>query len=573
MANDHNETEKYESPFNKHSLTDDEAESVPTLGLGSNNSDDNDWIPQTDDDYNQSPFAGLSLYAEEDQDFSDLPGLDAPPLEELSLNSTPVTPQAPVAPAPPPPTQPLAPPDPVLPLSVADPIKQPVFPQRSVSDMAPEELEETLIVGGFSLNSGDSQYKQEEGMLNYMIKSALLDQVSAIHIEPQDRYLRIRNRIDGVLHQKTALPQNLGMPMLARLKQLCALNADNTDKPQHNRVQASFNDQEFELGLATFPTIWGENMVISFRPKQKQAHELLRLDRVGLSPVKLWRLQKTLNQPGGLLIVTGPARSGKTTTLYAILTALNLLTRSIVTAENPMEHTLTGITQGSWTPQSGQSYIDLIQSMSYLDPDVLMVSQLDSPETIEATVEQALTGAKVLTSYHSFDTMGALLRLLSQGLEAYLIASSNVTLLSQRLVRKLCPNCRQADTPPRGFLDVLGLTGVEPEAFRVYRARGCSECNQVGYSGQTAIHEMLVLNESLRGALLDHAPAGTIRDLARNEAKLVTMAEDGYYKAVEGITSLSEIQRVAFINEFDSKAPWGAEKIHAVCKGDDKSFL
>ena len=524
---------------------------------------------------NQSALPGL--YTEEEQDYSHLPSLSAPPLEEEldfshlpSLSAPPLEEEIE-------PTQPAAPVQPAAssspPQETAPPVtpKTPPIPQRSVTELAPEELEETLIVGDFCLNSGDSQYKQEESMLNYMIKSALMDRVSAIHIEPQDKYLRIRNRIDGVLHQKTALPQNLGMPMLARLKQLCALNAEDTHKPQHNRVQAKFNEQEFDLGLATYPTSWGESMVISLRPKQKQAHELLRLDKIGLSPNTFGLLQKTLNQPGGLLIITGPARSGKTTTLYAILSALNLLTRSIVTAENPMEHMLTGITQGNWTPKSGQTYAELIHSMSYLDPDVLMVSQLDSPETLEATVEQALMGSKVLTSYHSFDTMGALLRLLSQGLESYLVASSNITLMSQRLVRKLCQHCRQADTPPRDFLDVLGLTAADPEAYPVYRARGCSECNQVGYSGQTAIHEIMVFNEALRRALLDNESAANIRDIARKETQMVTMAEDGYAKSIAGITSLSEVQRVAFINEFDSKDPWESEKIYSICKGEYKN--
>ncbi|MBT9544101.1 MAG: Flp pilus assembly complex ATPase component TadA [Candidatus Sericytochromatia bacterium] len=511
-----------------------------------------------------SPFAGLSLYAEEDEYQEE--DEDLPPFMRAQAQKAETKPE-PVAHSVPETTQAKA-----APTAPAVPVAPPI-PQRAAAELAPEELQETLIVGGFSLNSGDSQYKQEESMLNYLIKNALVDQVSAIHIEPMDRYIRVRYRIGGVLQQKTALPPNLGMPMLARLKQLCALNAEMVTTPQQNRVHASFNEQEFELGLATYPTAWGENMVMSLRQKQKSANDVLRLDSIGLSPLNLWRLQKLLGQPGGLTIVTGPARSGKTTTLYAALNALNLLSRSIVTAENPLEHLIMGITQGNWSPENGESYPDLIRAMSHLDPDVLMVSQLDSPETVEATVDQALTGAKVLTSYHSFDTMGALLRLGVQGLESYLIASSNVTLISQRLVRKLCPHCRHADSPPKEFLDVLGLKGVHPKSFQVYWARGCSECNQMGYLGQTTLQEMLVLNESMREAILEHQPAARIRELARQEGKLVTMAEDGYFKATEGITSLSEVQRVAFVNEFDAKSPWEAEKILKVCKGEDQSYL
>lgn len=438
----------------------------------------------------------------------------------------------------------------------------------------PKQLEETLIVGDISLSSPDGKYKQEEGMLNYLIKNALLDQASAIHVEPQDKYLRVRYRINGVLVQKTALPQNLGMPMLARLKQVCALNAEKIQVPQRNRVHAKFNEKEFELSIATYPCTWGENMVLNIRQQQgANSTELLHLERTGLSPLNLRRLQKQLNQPGGLLIVTGPTRSGKTTTEYAALNYLNLLTRSIVTAENPVEILLTGVAQGNWTPESGLSFADLIQSMSYMDPDVLMVSDMDTPEALKATVEIALSGAKVISAYTSFDTMGALLRLASQGLEAFLIASSNVTLLSQRLVRKLCPHCKVQDLASREFLDVLGLTAVASDAHQLYWPRGCQHCNQIGYLGQTAIHEMLICNESIRAAILDHQPAATIRDLARSEGKLVTMAEDGYFKAVHGLTSLFEIQRVAFINEFDSKMPWSAEKIIKTCNGEDSSFL
>lgn len=521
--------------------------------------DESDWMQQSVETYT-SPFAGLSLYAEEGED-------NPPPEPETAaLAESVAAPVAPAAPATPAEAAPAEPP--------AAP-KTPVAPQRTVTELAPEELQENLIVGDFSLNSGDSQYKQEESMLNYLIKNALLDQASAIHIEPQDRYLRLRYRIGGVLQQKTALPQNLGMPMLARLKQLCALHTETTQSPQRNRVQARFNDKEFELGIATYPSIWGENMVLNIRPKRgANPTELLRLENTGLSPLYLRRFQKLLSQPGGLVIVTGPAREGKTTTLYAALNHLNLLTRSIVTAESPVEHVLTGIIQGNWTPENETSYAEMIKSMSFLDPDVLMVSELDSPETLEATIELALSGAKVITTYPSFDTMGALSRLVSQGLRNYLIASNNLTVVSQRLVRKLCQECKQQETPKREILDMLGLTAVDPEAFPVYRARGCATCNQVGYSGQTALHEILVINESIRTGLLDrHFSATTLRELAHSEAKLVSMAEDGYYKAVEGITSLAEVQRVAFINEADAHEPREAEKIHKVCRGEDKRFL
>lgn len=440
----------------------------------------------------------------------------------------------------------------------------------------PEVLEDTLIVGGVSLASKDAEpaHKQQQGMLNYLIKNALLDQATAIHIEPQGAFLRVRYRIDGVLTQKTSLPANLGNPMVARLKQITALNPDAQDLPQRNRVQASFNDQAMELSIATYPGVHGETMVLTLRQKQSNSRAVpMNLEQTGCSPLSLWRLKKALSKPGGLVFFSGPARSGKTTTAYAALNALNLLTCSIATAESPIEQTLTGITQGNWTPESGVTYPEMIRSMSFLDPDILMVSEVDTPETLEAVVELALGGAKVITSFSSFDTMGTLLRLSALGLNNFLIASSNVTLVSQRLVRKLCPQCKQEDHPHEDYLKFLGLSQVDPEAAKVGHPRGCQACNQLGYVGQTAIHEILVINDAIREAILENAPAAHIRNLARTDGRLISMAEDGYAKAVAGITTLAEVQRVAFINEYDSQQGRSAEEILAACSAQNQEFL
>ncbi|MGE3726915.1 MAG: GspE/PulE family protein [Candidatus Sericytochromatia bacterium] len=434
--------------------------------------------------------------------------------------------------------------------------------------------QQTLTVGGVNLYVNEAQRKQEETVVNFLFKNALKDRASDIHIEPQEKYLRIRYRIDGVLHHKTDLPQDLAGPMLSRLKQLSALNPENTLGHQRNRVQATLMDRQMELGVATYPSLWGETMVLNIHERQSSSQELLlNLERTGFSPLCLHRYQKLLNQPGGLIILTGPARSGKTSTLYASINYLNQQNRSIMTAENPIEMQVPGTVQGQWTSQRGDSFAEMIRSMSFLDPDILMVSQLESPDILEATTELALTGAKVITSYPAFDATGALLRLANQGLESYLIASSHVAVLSQRLVRRLCPDCKRPEPPSRELLDLLGLVSVAPEAYPLYQPVGCANCLQHGYKGQIAIHELLIINEAIREAILDRKPAATIRGIARTEAKLVSMAEDGYFKAVQGLTSLNEVQRVAFVNEYDSQTPWEAEEIHAICLGQESEFL
>lgn len=432
---------------------------------------------------------------------------------------------------------------------------------------APLIVEDSLIVGGVSLSSGKSQYQQQEGMLNYLIKNALTDQASAIHLEPQGAFIRVRYRINGVLNQKTALPANLGMPMVARLKQICGLDSSNTTLPQRNRVQASFNDRQLELGLATYPGAHGETMVMILRQKHvTQQAPFLQLEQAGFSPGNLWRYKKGLGQPGGLVIVTGPTRSGKTCTAYATLNHLNLLTRSLSTAESPIEVTLPGINQGNWTAESGISFAEMIRSMADLDADALMIGELDSQETIAACVELALDGAKVVTNYSSFDSMGALLRLKTLGLEPFFIAGGHLLLISQRLVRKLCPSCRHQEPANKELLQQLGLTGIDADTQPVWTARGCPECQQVGYLGQSVLHEVMSINEAMREALLNQQPSAQIRALARGEGQLISMAEDGYYKAVEGITSLAEVQRVASINEYDSRSPRSTEELLGLCR-------
>ncbi|MEZ0369148.1 MAG: GspE/PulE family protein [Candidatus Sericytochromatia bacterium] len=455
----------------------------------------------------------------------------------------------------------------VEPAAAAQPAAQPA------AAAPPAQRSQTVSVGGASLQTGSGQRTQEDQVVSFLIKNALKDRATDIHIEPQEKHVRIRYRIDGILHHKTDLPTHLGPPMLTRLKELCRLNPALAEH-QRGQVESHFNGQDLELRVATYPSLWGENMVLQIQEKESTNREfLLNLDRIGFSPLYLLRYQNILTQPGGLIILTGPARSGKTATLYASINYLNQQNRSIVTAENPVEMPVPGTIQGGWKSDSGKSFADMIHSMLHLDPDILMVSEIEDATTLEAVVEVALTGAKVITSYPAFDATGALLRLNRMGLENFLIAASNITVLSQRLVRRLCDQCRQPHTPSQDTFNRLGLVDVSPESFTFYKPGGCEACGQHGYRGQIAIHELLQINEAIREAILDHKPAATIRGIARTEAKLVSMAEDGLFKAIEGLTSLEEIQRVAFVNEYDSQTPWQAEEIFRICKGLEAEFI
>ncbi len=434
--------------------------------------------------------------------------------------------------------------------------------------------ESTPQVGGVNVYTDADQRRQEDKVVHFLLKSALKDRADNIHIEPLENSLRIRYRIDGVLHHKTDLPQDLAGPLVKRLKELCGLNTAQERHPQRNRVKANLLEQEMELSMATFPCHWGEIVALSIKAQQSETYErLFNLDRIGFSPLYLRRFQQQLQQPGGLLIMTGPARSGKTTSLYASIRYLNEQNRSILTAENPVEHLITGTQQSSWDANSDGSYAEHIQAMGHLDPDILMVSDISSAASLQATVALALSGAKVLTAFPAFDATGALLRLSKMGLEDYLIASSHITVLSQRLVRRLCNACKLPHTPHPDIFHQLGLVDVDPATLQFWGPRGCEQCQQRGYQGLIAIHELLALNEAIREAVLDHKPAATIRGIARTEAKLVSMAEDGFYKAIEGITSIEEIQRMAFVNEYDAQTPWEAEEIRSICAGLEPEFL
>lgn len=417
--------------------------------------------------------------------------------------------------------------------------------------------------------TGDDNSAQ---VANYLIRNAIEDRASDIHVEPQEKYIRIRYRIDGVLHHKTDLPSNLGPALIQRLKTVSKLDT-KASGVQEGKVVGEIVGRKVEMRISTYPSIWGENVVVQLNEKNAAQQEfLLNLDRIGFSPLNLIRYQKILQQPGGLVIMTGPANHGKTTTMYASINYLNQQNRSIITAEDPIERPVPGTIQGAYSPEMGMSYDEMILSMLKQDPDIMVIGEVKDQATMAAAVEAALTGSKVLTTYPAFDATGALLRMMNLGLESYLIAASNITVLSQRLVRRLC-TCKAAHTPKKELFDMLGLVDVDPSSYEYFRPIGCPECQNRGFKGQSAIHELLQINEAIREALLERKPAATIRGIARTEAKLVSMAEDGLFKAIEGTTSVEEVQRVAFVNEYDSQTPWEAEEIYSICTGMEAEYL
>ena len=430
------------------------------------------------------------------------------------------------------------------------------------------DAQKDLVIGqtNVSAESGDTAV----GIVNYIISDGYKERASDIHIEAQEKGLRVRYRIDGVLYHKTDLPLFLAPSVISRIKVLCGLDIAERRRHQDGRIEAKVMDKEVDLRVSTYVAVYGESIVIRIL---KRETTLIELDALGFNPANRVKYAELLDEPAGIMLVTGPTGSGKTTTLYASLNYLNNMFRKIITVEDPVEYTLDGIVQGHLDPKLDLTYADFLKSMMRQDPDVLMVGEIRDRVGAEAVIQASLTGHKVLSTFHTEDTTGALLRLIDIGIDPFLISSTVVAVLSQRLVRVLCPNCRQPFTPRKEVLASFVVDLEEAKPFTFYQPKGCLHCNGTGFKGRVGLHELLVVNEAIRDAILGRHTSSQIRLIAREQAALVSMREDGFYKATQGVTTLEEIMRVVFHHESDAVAPRSAKQIIALCEGKEPPDL
>ena len=410
------------------------------------------------------------------------------------------------------------------------------------------------------MDSGDTT----SGVVDYIFTNAILEGASDIHIEPKEDSLRVRFRIDGILHHKTDLPVSLAPSLASRIKVLCKLDIAEKRKHQDGRIHAQVMDKDVDLRVSVYAAAFGENIVIRILYRKSA---LIDIDQLGITPQNKTRLLQILDQPSGVILVTGPTGSGKTTTLYAGINYLNDGKTSIITVEDPVEYVIDGVVQGQLNPKLGHTYSDFIKSMMRQDPDVIMVGEIRDSTAAEAVIQAALTGHKVLSTFHTEDTTGALLRLMDMGIDTFLISSTVVSVLAQRLVRVLCPECRQAYIPDKYELDALGVRAENMEKFKFYKPVGCAHCNHMGYRGRTGVHELLLVNDMIRDAILARKTSGEIRRLAREASSLVTMREDGFYKVLKGTTSFEEVSRVVPWQELDEGFRRSPEEIIALAEG------
>jgi general secretion pathway protein E len=378
-------------------------------------------------------------------------------------------------------------------------------------------------------------------MVNQMLLRALESRASDVHIEPFENQLKIRYRIDGILHEVEPPPRQLKAAVISRLKVLAQLNIAERRLPQDGRIKIRLSGKDVDLRIATVPTLYGESVVIRLLERGQIFTEL---ESLGFPQSILGQFNAMIARPHGMILVTGPTGSGKTTTLYGALQKINDPGKKIITIEDPVEYQLGGVNQIHVKPQIGLTFANGLRSIVRQDPDVIMVGEIRDSETAEIAVQAALTGHLVLSTLHTNDAAGAVSRLLEMGVQDYLLSSSLLGVLAQRLVRRLCAACRK-QTPFAGFS--AGDPELRPASGEplqnVWEAVGCEECGGTGYLGRVGIFELLAASPEICKIIVQRADAGTIRNAAVRQGMRL-LRDDGWDKVRRGVTTLAEVLRV-----------------------------
>ena len=378
-------------------------------------------------------------------------------------------------------------------------------------------------------------------LVSLLITNALDMRASDIHVEPFENRLAVRYRVDGVLHDVESPPKRLAAAVISRIKIMANLDIAERRLPQDGRIRLRVQGKEIDLRVSTVPTMHGESVVMRILDKGGVALDFAKL---GFADDTLASFLDVLMQPHGVLLVTGPTGSGKTTTLYTALDRLNQPDVKILTVEDPVEYQMVGINQIQVKPQIDLTFANALRSIVRQDPDVIMIGEIRDLETAQIAVQSALTGHLVLSTVHTNDAASTVNRLLDMGVDDYLLTSTVVGILAQRLVRKLCPHCKEPYTALPEMVDQLGLRRfTKDDDVTLYHAKGCAQCSQTGYMGRFCILEMLPMTDPLRSLVMKHATSNELKAEAQREG-MVSMYEDGMRKALAGQTTFEEVLRV-----------------------------
>jgi len=434
------------------------------------------------------------------------------------------------------------------------------FIETQYAQSLPAEVTEALKETGYTPGSPPVIEAEKIGeiikeapiakIVSTLLEFAVKARASDIHIEPQEARVRVRYRIDGILHEKLILPRNVHEAVVSRIKILCGMKIDEKRLPQDGRFTFKVDNEEVDLRVSSLPSVHGEKIVMRLLKKSGKVPELPEL---GLRGRALKNLQEAIRVPHGIILVTGPTGSGKTTTLYSVLSKINTMKVNVITVEDPVEYEIAGVNQVQVNPQAGLTFASGMRSLLRQDPDIIMVGEIRDEETTNLAVQASLTGHLVFSTLHTNSASGALPRLLDLKAEPFLLASSMTSVVGQRVVRRICEACKEEYQPSSEVIaDIKNVLGslfapYEGKPFKLYRGRKCEKCNETGYFGRIGIFEVLPVGEKIAKLILERAPANKIEAQAVADG-MITMKQDGYLKALEGATTIEEVLRVAEVS-------------------------
>lgn len=384
-------------------------------------------------------------------------------------------------------------------------------------------------------------------LANALIQQAIADRASDIHVEPQQRGVRVRYRIDGVLHEMMTIPKNLQAPLLSRYKIMAEMNIAERRLPQDGRIEIRSVGKDYDLRVSSIPTPWGEKIVMRILDKTSI---LLGLEKLGFTEENMVEVDELTAQPNGMFLSTGPTGAGKTTTQYSVLNKLNSIERNIITIEDPVEYQLAGVNQVQVNRKAGLSFGNALRHFLRQDPDIIMVGEMRDLETAEIAIEASLTGHLVLSTLHTNDSPSAVVRMTDMGVEPYLISATVIGVLAQRLARKICADCKEPYEVHEGDLRRFGFKVENPDnTVTLYRGRGCDSCKFTGFRGRLGIYELMRTNSEIAELIVRRAPLVDIKEAAKANG-MKELREDGLIKILNGITTPEEVMRVVFTAGF-----------------------
>jgi len=380
-------------------------------------------------------------------------------------------------------------------------------------------------------------------LVNLVLSQAVRDNASDIHIESYKDRVKIRKRVDGILYDMYSPPRHVQSKLVSRIKIMAKMDIAEKRLPQDGRIEIRLADRNIDIRVSTLPTSFGERVVMRLLDKSSS---LVPLDALGMSKEDMDHFLRLIKAPHGIILVTGPTGSGKTTSLYSALGVLNSPDVNIITVEDPIEYQMNGISQVQVNPKVGLTFANGLRTIVRQDPDVILVGEIRDLETAEIAIQSALTGHLVFSTLHTNDAASAITRLIDMGVEPFLVSSAVNAIMAQRLVRKICPHCKEGYVPSDAYLERVGLSPIKFAGRELYRGVGCGECLQTGYKGRIGIYELMSLTPAMKSLILTTSDAGQIKKqaLSSQATGMMTLRQDGLKKVLAGLTTLEEVFRV-----------------------------